>query len=145
MTSNNEVKAKIIEQMTAFINSTFDSVGEGDKLPSASEVEKQFGKIWRDNAKTSKTATKAASGSFGGFRGRMDAKEMEAKAKVPKDDVKPKREPSKYNMFLKEQMAKMKEEDAGKPKEERRNSQTMLKIASAAWKGGAKETYVSGK
>ena len=142
MTSNDEVKAKIIEQMTAFINSTFESVGDGDKLPTASEVEKQFGKIWREYAKTSKKNIRTASGNFGGFRGGTAFKETAGKTKVPKDDVKPKREPSRYNLFLKEQMAKMKEEDADKPKEERRNSQAMLKIASAAWKNGAKDSYV---
>ena len=60
---------------------------------------------------------------------------------IPKDD-KPKRGVSRWNLYIKKQVALMKEEDKDKSKEEKRSSQDMLREASAKWNAGDKETFV---
>jgi len=57
------------------------------------------------------------------------------------DNVKPKRGISRWNLYIKHQIALMKEEDASKEKKDRRSSQQMLKEASEKWKAGDNLTF----
>ena len=55
---------------------------------------------------------------------------------------KQKREPTRWNSYVKVQILLMKEEDKDKPSNERRNSRDMFKLASEKWKNGDNHTYV---
>ena len=100
-----DIKALLIQKTTALINEDFNEDG---KMPSGSEIQKQFGKIWKEATKTSTKKDK----------------------KVVEKVEKPKRQPTRYNPFAKEQMARMKDEDKDKSKEEKRSSQEMMKEIS---------------
>ena len=55
---------------------------------------------------------------------------------------KQKRVATRWNSYVKVQIALMKEEDKDKPSNERRTSRAMFKLASDKWKNGDSSTYV---
>jgi len=64
------------------------------------------------------------------------------KKDVEKQEVeKEKRKPNRWNCYLQQKIAEMTKEDEDKPKNERRTSRDMFKIASESWKAGDNATF----
>jgi len=82
------------------------------------------------------SAEKKPAPSCGGFKG---ASKPKKEKKVKKDEDKPKRPPSRYNLFMKEKMAELKAED--EKNGEKRGSQDLMRIVVEMWNSGAKESY----
>lgn len=69
---------------------------------------------------------------------------MKSGKNVKKDDLvdeKQKRSPTRWNRYLQAQIGLMKAEDSAKPKEERRTSRLMFKLASETWNASGRDTY----
>ena len=114
--SSTEAINDITIEIAKFLQANLD---ENNKL-TTSEFGQRCAKIFREFYISSKT----------------DIKEEKKKEKK-------KRSPSKYNLYIKEQIKLKKIEDSEKPKEERRSSQLMMKEIAKKWKEGDKDIYNS--
>jgi len=64
------------------------------------------------------------------------------KVETVEADIKPPNALKRWNLYVKQNIALMKEEDADKPNEMKRSSQMMLKIIAKKWKDGDDKTFM---
>jgi len=79
---------------------------------------------------------------FEKMAGRIYSEVMKSNKDVEKKEVeKEKRKPNRWNYYLQQKIAEMTKEDEDKPKNERRTSRDMFKIASDLWNAGDNLTF----